>query len=453
MYIDMKLLRDFTAFRLKLAGQEALYERKDGEATIAEVKKILDDQGRAFEEFKKTVNDRESEIKKLGNADGLLEQKLSRINEALDKAADELKASAKKNSDRLDQIETALKRSPKSAEEEKKAASELEAKAFRDFARKGGNSSLGDFLAGTQEYKALSVGSDPDGGYTVLPDMNGRVVQKVFETSPIRQIASVTTISTDALEGREDRDEASVGWVAETGTRTTSNTPQLGRWRIPVHEIYAMPSATQQLLDDSAMNIEQWLADKVADKIARTENTAFVEGNGVGQPRGFMDYSSTNVGDSSRTWGVLENVHTGTSASYGTSSNGADKLISLVHKLKAAYRPGAVFVMNRATLGTTRTLKDGNGSFIWLPSMTAGQNSSLLSFPVVEAEDMDDIAADSRSVAFGNFRLGYQIVDRQGIRVLRDPYSSKPYVLFYTTRRVGGAVLHPEAIKFLKFSA
>jgi HK97 family phage major capsid protein len=453
MYIDMKLLRDFTVFRMKLAGQEALFERKDGEPAVAEVKKILEDQGKAFEAFKQTVNDRDAEIKRLGQADGLIEEKLNRINASLDKAADELKNSVKRAGERIDQIETALKRSPKGVEEEKRERAELEAKAFRDFARKGGNSSLGEFLAASAEYKALSVGSDPDGGYTVLPDMNGRVIQKVFETSPIRQIASVTTISTDALEGPEDRDEATVGWVAETGTRAQTNTPQRGKWRIPVHEIYAMPAATQQLLDDSAVNQEEWLAEKVSDKFARTENTAFVSGNGDGKPRGFLDYSSTNVADSTRTWGVLEYVKTGTNGSYGTSTNGAEKLIDLVHSMKTAYRTGASFVMSRATLGETRKLKDGQGAFLWLPAMTSGQNSQLLGFPVVEAEDMPAVSGNGNAVAFGNFRLGYQIVDRQGIRVLRDPYSSKPYVLFYTTKRVGGAVLHPEAIKFLRFAA
>jgi HK97 family phage major capsid protein len=447
---------------------------------VAEVKTLLDQQMRTFEALKAANEGMQAEIKKFGEADGLTKTKLAEINAALDKYSDQFKAFGKAQeaaanaNERLDRIETALKRSGRpidGANDNAKAleqfnverksilaargkmavdatAEEFDAykTAFVNFVRKG------DPMTDA-ERKALSVGSDPDGGYTVTPDMSGRTIQKIFETSPIRQIASVQSITTDALEGVEDRNEGTGGWVAETGTRAQSNTPQMGRWRIPVHEMYSMPAATQQILDDSGINIEQWLADKVADKLARIENAAFVEGNGVGQPRGFLDYSSTNVGDSSRTWGVLENVHTGTSASYGTSSNGADKLVSLVHKLKAGYRTGAVFVMNRATLGTTRTLKDGAGQYIWLPSMTAGQNSSLLGYPVVEAEDMDDIAADSRSVAFGNFRLGYQIVDRQGIRVLRDPYSSKPYVLFYTTRRVGGAVLHPEAIKFLKFSA
>jgi HK97 family phage major capsid protein len=447
---------------------------------VAEVKTLLDQQMRTFEALKAANEGMQAEIKKFGEADGLTKTKLAEINAALDKYSDQFKAFGKAQeaaanaNERLDRIETALKRTTfggANDNDEAKAFEQfsIERKsnlaahgktiepitqdeytaykaAFRSFLRKGDPFT-------DAERKALSVGSDPDGGYTVTPDMSGPTVRKIFETSPIRQIASVQSITTDALEGAEDRGEAGAGWVAETGTRTTSSTPQLGRLRWPVHEMYAMPSATQQLLDDSSINPEQWLAEKVADKFVRLENTAFVEGNGVGQPRGFMDYSSTNVGDSSRTWGVLENVHTGTSASYGTGANGADKLVSLVHKLKAGYRDGAVFVMNRATLGTTRTLKDGAGQYIWLPSMTAGQNSSLLGYGVVEAEDMDDIAADSRSVAFGNFRLGYLIVDRQGIRVLRDPYSSKPYVLFYTTRRVGGGLLNPETIKFLKFSA
>jgi HK97 family phage major capsid protein len=421
-----------------------------------EIKSAIDGVRSAFEEFKKANDLRLAEMEKKGAADPLLSDKLTRINAAIDKHEDVLKAAEaekKAAKERIDLLETALKRGAKNdPEAEKKANAEIVLKAFRDFAKAPGKMYFDEFIASKPEVKALTVGSDPDGGYTVLPDTGGRTVLKAFETSPIRQIASVQTISSDALEGFEDRDEATVAWVAETGSRATTNTPQMGRWRIPVHEIYANPAASQQALDDSSWNLESWLAEKVNDRIARTENTAFVSGNGDGKPRGFLDYSSTSVADSSRTWGVLEFVKTGSAASYGTSTNGADKLIDLVHKMKAAYRGGAVFVMSRATLGTTRQLKDGQGAYIWLPAMTAGQNSSLLGYPVVEAEDMPAIAADSLSVAFGNFRAGYQIVDRQGIRVLRDPYTAKPYVQFYTTKRVGGAVIHPETIKFLKFS-
>jgi len=297
----------------------------------------------------------------------------------------------------------------------------------------------------------MSVGSDPDGGYLVTPDTGGSIVTKVYESSPIRQIAAVQLISTDALEGINDLNEANAGWVAEQAARTATTSPQVGKWRIPVHEMYAMPEATQQLLDDSMVDIEAWLAGKVADKLARLEATAFVSGNGVGQPRGFLDYTTAATADATRAWGVLEHLATDTSASFGTDPNGSDKLIELVHKLKEAYRNDARWVMNRAVLGATRRLKDTDGGYIWLPSMEAGQPSSLLGYPVTEAEDMPAIAANSLSIAFGNFRLGYQIVDRQGIRSLRDPFTNKPFVRFYTTRRVGGAVQNFEALKLLKF--
>lgn len=441
------MARDYGAFLAKTALGS--YEKKEGEPLEA-IKDIIVKQGHAFDEFKKT-NDQILQAKADGKAVGELSEKLSKINADIDKFATELKAAG----ERADKLETAFKRAPGSRDEEKAEAVEMERKAIREFMRKGGQSYMGDYFSGHAEFKSMSVGSDPDGGYTVLPDTSGQIVKKLYETSPMRQIASVQTISTDALEGLTDKDEATVGWVAETGSRTATATPQLAKWRIPVHEQYANPQATQQLLDDSAINIESWLAEKISEKMARAENLAFVSGNGIGRPRGFTDYTSAAVttADSTRAWGVVEYKATGVAGSFGTAAGqAADNLIDFVHKLKAGYRQGATWVMNRKTLGAARQIKDGNSQYVWLPSMTAGQNSSLLGYPIVEMEDLADYSTtDAFAAAFGNFKVGYQIVDRQGIRVLRDPYSAKPYVQFYTTKRVGGDVLNTEAIKYLKF--
>ena len=414
-----------------------------------EVKAAVDALGHAFEEFKKANDQKLTEIEKKGVADPVTLDKVEKINAEVSRLQGEVKAAG----DRADRLETAFRRAPGSRDEEKAEAVELERKAVREFMRKGGQAYIGDYFSGHAEFKAMSVGSDPDGGYTVLPDTSGQIVKKLYETSPMRQIASVQVISTDALEGLTDKDEATTGWVAETGSRTESATPALAKWRIPVHEQYSNPRATQQLLDDSAINIESWLAEKVADKLARTENTAFVSGNGVGRPRGFTDYTTAATADATRAWGTIEHKLTTSNGAYGTSSShGSDNLVDFVHKLKAGYRQGAVWVMNRASLGAARTLKDAAGAYIWLPAMTAGQNSQLLGYPVVEMEDMATYSTtDALAVWFGNFKVGYQIVDRQGIRVLRDPYSAKPYVQFYTTKRVGGDVLNSEAIKALKF--
>jgi len=294
--------------------------------------------------------------------------------------------------------------------------------------------------------KALSVDSDPDGGYLVTPQQSARIIEVVYETSPMRQVATVETISTDALEGLFDGDEAAAAWVSERGSRAETNTPQLGQWRIPTHELFANPRATQKLLDDSAVDIEAWLARKVADKFARTENLAFVKGNGVGQPRGITTYADGT------TRGTIERI-----PSLDAATISAEGIINMVYSLKAAYRPGSVWVMNRATLGVIRTIRDesggaATGQFMWQPGFGT-QPPTLAGFPIVEFEDMADIGGGNIVAGFGNFRQGYTIVDRLGIRVLRDPYSAKPHVEFYTTKRVGGDVLNFEAFKLMDIAA
>lgn len=442
--------------------------------SLTEMKGAVEALNKTYKEFTDSVNERLGQVEKKGAADPITTEKVNKLNDAVGNfqgVVDDFNAKLKAETERNDKLETMLKRRGNTEVDEKKEAS---LKAFNsltvahaaEFQRQSyGEQSFeqygaylkaqatylrkGDRMMTDAEIKAMSVGSDPDGGYWVDPDTSGRIVKKVFETSPVRQVASVQTISKDALEGFLDLNEGTAVWVTETGTRGTTNTPQIGKWRIPVHEFYAQPATTQQMLDDSAVSVEQWLADKTSDKFSRTENAAFVNGDGNGKPRGFTSYTT---GTGSTGWGTLQHVPTGTNASYGTSDTGAQKLVTLVHSLKTAYRQGAVFAMNRNTVGQTRLLKDAQGAFIWLPSMQVGQPSTLLAYPVVEMEDMSDIGTGNLSVAFGNFGDGYQIVDRQGIRVLRDPYTSKPYVLFYTTKRVGGDVLNFEAIKFLKFS-
>lgn len=312
------------------------------------------------------------------------------------------------------------------------------------YMRRGGNTPR-DVMA------AMSVGSDPDGGYSVTPDTSGRIVKKIYETSPMRQVASVTTIGTDRLEGFNDLGEGTAGWVGETAPRPATGTPQLGKWEIPVHELYAFPQVTQKLLDDSMFDIEAWLADKTSDKFIRTENSAFLNGDGVLKPRGLLTYPTAATADATRAWGTFQHVLTGTDGTFGTTTNGTDKLIDLVYSVKAGYRANANFMAARSTIGAIRKIKDGQGNYAWQPSLSALSGGTILGFNVVEAEDMPVMAADSLSLAFGDFREAYQIVDRVGIRVLRDALTNKPYVGFYTTKRVGGDAIQFEAVKFLKF--
>lgn len=427
---------------------------------IKQAAAAVDSLNRAFDEFKKANDARLAEIEKKGSADPVLDAKLAKIE------ADMQKAQAI-----ADEAALASKRANRIVTDEKGEKIDLDAKsqewagmlarrrgetvpqfdaagmaayktAFDRFLRKG------EEIMGMDERKALSVGSDPDGGYVVNPDTSGRIVEKVFETSPMRAFASIQVISSDALEGLFDLNEASSGWVGETASRPETNTPEIGKWRIPVHELYAAPRATQKLLDDASINMEAWLASKVSEKFARDEAAAFVNGNGVGKPRGFLTYA-----DGTTLPGTIERFDTGVDGAFAAAPNGGDVLINALYGLKAQYRANATWLMNRATLTLTRKLKDSDGAYLWSPGIAAGQPATLLGYPVASFEDMPDPATDSLSIAVGDMREAYQIVDRLGIRTLRDPYSAKPYVEFYTTKRVGGDVVNFEAIKLIEFTA
>jgi len=303
-----------------------------------------------------------------------------------------------------------------------------------------------------EEARALSVGTDSSGGYLVSPDKSGQIITKIFETSDVRRYASVQMISTDAFEGMSDLDEASGGWVSELGTRSDSTTPAVPTpWRIPVHEWYSQPKASQKLVNDASIDVAAWLNGKVADKGSRVQNAAFVTGSGVGQPRGFASYTTSTT----YAWGTPEHVGTGTSGGWGTDPNGIQKLNSLMSLLKDTYVPRSNFFMNRMTKFSIRNLTDASaaGKFVFIPSFVAGVPDMLLGAPIVVFQDMASYStASALAVAYGNMSRYYQIVDRQGISVLVDPYTSKPYVVFYTTARVGGDVVDFEAMKFLKFA-
>ncbi len=404
---------------------------------------------RSFEMFKEANDERLREIEAKGNADPLTEIKVNRLNE------------------RFDHLETAMRRTARAAsaqksDEEKEAqlfaverknqfSGELDVKTYRHY-----KAALNNYLrknnAGSNidEIKALSVGSDPDGGFAVPPDMGGRIVEMVYETSPVRQVANVVTIGSDALEGINDLNQPTSGWVGETDTRSDTATPQIGEWRIPVHEQYAEPSATQKLLDDAMFDVEAYLTKKIADRLSRMENTAFITGNGIRQPRGILTYAAGVPSASS--FNIIEQIHSGAAGAFASTDPG-DALISLVYALKAPYRNKACFLMARETLGEVRKLKDSMGRYLWQPDFQMRQGGHLLGFNVVEAADMPVMAANSLSIAFGDFSQGYQIVDRQGIRILRDSFTAKPYVKFYTTKRVGGDVVNFEAIKLMTFAA
>ncbi len=394
--------------------------------TKAGLSRDFDDLMQAFEAFKETNDQRLAEIERRGAEDAVTAEKLARIEKTMDGLA-------------LKQA-----RVPLGETETTPAAALAHKSAFDGYVRKGETANLTKL-----EQKALSVGSDPDGGYLV-PKETERAVNTALKTvSPIRSIAGIRQVSGSVYKVPFATTGAATGWVGETAVRPQTNTPTLAELSFPTMELYAMPAATQAILDDSAVDIDAWLAEEVRVAFAQQEGTAFVTGDGVNKPKGFLTYPT--VANASWTWGNVGFVTTGAAGAF-PAANQADKLIDLVYAVKGTYRANGTFVMNRATLGAVRKMKDADGSYIWQPSGDAAQPSRLIGYPVVEAEDMPSIAADSLSIAFGDFASGYLIIDRVGIRVLRDPYSSKPYVLFYTTKRVGGGIRDFDAIKLLKFA-
>lgn len=429
------------------------------ELDLTQVTRVVAEVKQGFEDFKQAHAEQMKEVAR-GIFDPLVEEKLRKINDDLNakqEHIDKLYAASRRkhlsiNGVEVDQVDLDKKAHAWANMVAKRRGTSVQSfahsdvldykAAFVEYLRKD------DRVLAADETKALSVGSDPDGGYVVDPDTSGRIVMKQFETSPVRQYASVQVISTDALEGLFDLDEAASGWVSETGSRPETGTPQLKPWRIPVHEQYAEPRATQKLLDDAYINMEDWLAAKVAEKFSRTENAAFVNGTGVGQPRGFLTYAHGTTLP-----GTIEQVATGVNGGFAAAPAGADKLISMVYGLKTNYRNNGVWFMNRTTTAGVRLLKNSDGSYLWQPSIAAGQPSTLLGYPVATFDDMPDYTTNGAlAIAFGDLAQAYQIVDRLGIRVLRDPFTAKPYVKFYTTKRVGGDVINFEAIKLLKFA-
>jgi HK97 family phage major capsid protein len=296
----------------------------------------------------------------------------------------------------------------------------------------------------------MSVGSNPDGGYVVPLEIEQTIDRVLAKASPIRALATVRQIGGNVYRKPISINDPGTGWVAETDARPQTSTPTLAALDFPALELYAMPAATQTLLDDAQVDIEQWLADEVQIVFAEQEGAAFVNGNGTTQPKGILSY--TNVADGSWSWGSIGYIASGAAGGFA-SSNPSDALLDLAYAPKQAYRANATWVMNRKVEAAIRKFKDTTGNYIWQPAAAAAQSATLFGFPVAVAEDMPDITANSYSIAFGDFARGYLVVDRVGIRVLRDPYSAKPYVLFYTTKRVGGGVQNFEAIKLMKFAA
>ena len=401
---------------------------------LAEVKKIADEINRDFDEFKKTNEERIKESVK-GYVDPLIEIKLKKLDEAIMKAEEAKEAALN--------AELAAKRAMTvSANDSDSKLTEDERKykqVFTKFLRKGEERmERGDLEILQTQSKSLTAGTDPAGGYTVIPEFDRNVIRILHDTTPMRQYATVRTIGTDQYERLVRVDRATSGWVAETEARPETASAGYKKVSIKVHEQYANPGVSQNLLDDSVFNIEEEIQDQIALEFALTENTSFVTGNGIGKPRGFLTY------DNGTAWGTIEQIDSGAAGAITYEG-----LVDLYTALKPGYLNNARWAMNRFTIGKIRKMVDGQGRPLWEPGLGA-EPSNILGYPYFRAEDMPNVASGTLSVAFGDFQRGYMILDRQGIRILRDPYTNKPYVMFYVTKRVGGDVINFEAIKIMK---
>ncbi|MEZ5734380.1 MAG: phage major capsid protein [Novosphingobium sp.] len=301
------------------------------------------------------------------------------------------------------------------------------------------------------ELKAVSGAMPADGGYAVPQEIDAVISARLKDISPIRSIAQVVQTGTAGYRKLITTSGTASGWVSETATRLETDTPSFAEIAPPSGELYANPAASQAMLDDAAFDLESWLAEEIAMEFARAEGEAFVSGSGTNRPEGFLTAPASADGDATRTFGTLQFLASGDAAGFDAAPE--LKLIDLVHSLKSGHRQGASWVMNSATLAEVRKFKATDGSFIWQPGLVEGQPNRLLGYPVVEAEDMPDIGADEFPIAFGNFRAGYLIAERSATSILRDPFTNKPFVHFYATKRIGGQVLDSDAIKLLKISA
>jgi HK97 family phage major capsid protein len=401
-------------------------------------------------------------------ADVVLTEKVDKINSAIDENKDKLtqtqaqiEAISKEVTKLVEKMATASVTGPSGRKGDPRTAGPdypAYAKAWETYFRHGETAVPGGEHALRQlEVKAaMTVGSNPDGGYTALPEIEQGIDEVLKEVSPMRGLATVRQISAAEYKKLVNLHGTASGWVGETDSRPQTAGANLTELKFPAMELYAMPAASQSLLDDSFLDIGAWLGDEVQLEFANQEGVAFISGDGVLKPAGFIG-GYPIVANASYAWGKIGYVATGAAGAFktdGTPTAPADCLIDIYTSLKTAYRKNSTFIANRTTLGAIRKLKDANGVYLLAPVMSnGGFIEEILGRPSVEMPDMPDIAANSYSVACGDFRRGYLVVDRVGIRVLRDPYTAKPYVLFYTTKRVGGGVQNFEAIKLLKFAA
>jgi HK97 family phage major capsid protein len=400
-----------------------------------EIKEAVDKIHTDFTEFQKVNKAALDEKASKGYVDPLLTEMREKLNEAISMAEDAKEAAEK--AEALTKARKIVEASVDGMSPESRKNHTSLIKYIKAGKEALTSEELNDLVAHT---KAMSSFEGPDGGYAVAPEFDKAIIQIVRETSPLRPYAEVISVGSDRIEEPYEGDDFTSGWIGEEADRPETNTGTLNMIGWDVHEQYAMPAVTQKLLDDAYFDVEAYMTQKIASILARTENTAFVSGNGINKPKGFLTYAAGTG------FNQVEQVNSGSSGAVTV-----DGLIDLVFAMKDPYLPGCIFVMKRAMVKEIRKLVDGNGNAIWTPGL-GGTPATLMEFPVVRADDMPAAASGSLSIAFGNFREAYRIVDRMGTRILRDPYTKKGYIRIYTTKRVGGGCKNFEALKLQKLS-
>ncbi len=402
------------------------------EPDIAAIAEAIDGIQRTFNEFQTKNDERLVEIENRGSADVVVEEHVDRINASIAEQQTQIDEA----NEALAALQVGGTGAGGTADERQRAQNSVD---FRAFMARGTRNGI---------MAAVQTDDDEAGGVAVTPEVERNISRVLGEATVMRRLASVLSISAAEYKKLVSLGGATSGWVAEREARAETSTPTLSALKFSAHEIYAMPGATQWALDDVDFNVEFWLADEIRTEFSEAEGTAYVTGDGDTQPRGFLDYN--NVANASYEWGKIGYIASGTSGGFDTTNPG-DEILDLIYALKSAHRQNAQFLTGTTTLATMRKFKDGDGNYMWQPSAQQGEPSLFMGYSVEEDDNMPILAANSLSLAFADWKRAYLIVDRVGTRVLRDPYTSKGNVLFYTTKRVGGGVQNYEAIKLMKF--
>lgn len=426
-------------------------ETKDAGDIESQIIEQIEAIGRSHEEYKQVSDQRWKELEKRGSADPLLEEKLARIDKSLSddvKKKEQLEVELKRALDAIDALAKKANR-PRGGGHDDLTADQLDHKrAFANFIKKGDETGLEEL-----QLKALSASVDSEGGYAVPENLDREISKRLRDVSPVRSVCRVIETGVANYKKPVSQGKAVGGWVGEKGARPQTDTPSLAIFEPSFGEMYANPAATKTILEDGFFDVEAWLAEEVEMTFAEMEGVAFVSGDGVNKPKGFLTHTTTTAVDGARTFGQIQHILSGAAGAFTNGTGATDALINMFYALKAGYRQQAQWMMGSPTVSAIRKLKDADGNYIWQPGLSVGEATSLLDRPLVTAEEMPQIAADSLSIALADWKRAYTVIDRMGTQVLRDPFTNKPFIHFYTTKRVGGGLENDDAIKLMKFAA